>query len=271
VPNYAIPSFIREHLKTRALNLSATPLSYALADFPLTTAQVQYLVTPADQVSRMRQLISEGIQTIERHAQIRVAFLRDRLPGLKRSIVLSMQLPERIVVGKSTQWHVPLTKFDVSEGHYLVPDNTTLDKDDRESLVRWLERALRQQRLYEITEACVKDLLMNAQMSPTSSHLRALWPTLCKLVEVPTGGYRTDIDRTKLWQERFRNPTRSLRSYQPSPEVKDRYAKLLVAADMAISAGLVMDAYQQPAGVIHCDIEHWERLPGDIRFPLPKP
>jgi hypothetical protein len=252
MPNYKIPSHIRGEIKLAASQLIDRSLAYAQADFPLTTAQVQSIVLPEDQVSDLRRLRDEGIQTIETHREIRLAFLQDRLPGLRRGAVITLWLPESIFVGRATRYSISTTKFQMDENHYLVPDLTGLDKSDLVALASWVNQVVRAKRLAEITRFTVNNVVENHV--PTTSHMHALWPALATLVK--------DVN----WRTKFRNPTRSLRAYAPTTAVLDKYAKLIQASDVVISSGEMLGSYYHPDKTIRASIEHWEALQNDVIY-----
>ena len=273
MPNYSIPSQLRDHIKLNALRRASRPLHLALANFPLNTAEIQYHCTglTEEQVDTLRRLDSEGVRTIEHHNQLRLAFLRENVPELRRGVVLALQLPEWVVVGKGTQWGISTTKFQPDENHYIVPMLDGLQPSSRKDLVAWINQALRQVRLYEITEYCV-EYVMRHEITPTTSHLHAFWPTLTTLVDPDLLNHshgRGGKNQAVRWQDRFRNPTKSLKSYQPDIDLKNKLAKLITAADTMIAAGLVLPDYVPPRGLVRVQFEHWERIQGDLVFPLP--
>jgi hypothetical protein len=263
MPNWPISDTVRSYIASQALILAKRPLDYALADFPLTTAQVQSIVLPAEQISTMRRLESQGVRTIEHHRQVRLAFLREKFPELKRGAVVSLQLPEWIYVGRGTNWGIDTTKFKMDESHYIVPDMDELDPRDRRELVVWITRAVRQKRLWQIVDKVVPDVLRNH--AATAAHLHAFWPMLTTLVTNVNNGYPKTL---KAWEERFKNPTRSLRAYQPDPQTYEKYRKVIQAADAVITAGKILDSYVTDRKLIQADIEHWESRDGDLVFPL---
>ena len=272
MPNYVISRKISEHIKERAVSFANRALHLALQDFPLTTAQIQYggVMLTEEQVDTLRRLDSEGVRTIEHHRQVRLALLHEKdFPELRRSVVLMLQLPEWIVVGRGTQWGISTTKFDASENHYLVPAFGNLDGHERKQLITWVNSALRQTRLYEIVRNCVAEVL--EKYAPTSAHLHALWPTLTTLVD--PGITNCSRDRKVLgdWAQRFRNPTRTLKRYQPEPRVLTTYTGLIQAADVAILAGMMLPPPTTNPTQIIATIEHWERLSGDPTFPTVLP
>ena len=260
MPNWKIPHHLRDVIKAHALALAQRPLDLALREFPLTVAQLQYHCSAltAEQVDTLRRLDSEGVRTIEHHRQLRLAFIRETIPALRRGVVVMLQLPEWIVVGKGTQWGIATTEFKPDENHYIVPQLTQLDTDSRRELVTWINRALRQVRLYEITNYMVEQALLN-EHTPTTSHMHALWPTLT-----------TMMNNNTHWQERFRNPTRSLKAYKPDADVKNKFEPLIRAADTMIAAGLMLPDSRPDRSRVQAQIEHWERIPGDPTFPLPE-
>jgi hypothetical protein len=270
MPNYNIPDALRKHITDNALKLANRPLQLALNNFPLTVAQLQYhcAALTEEQVDTLRRLDGEGVRTIEHHTQLRLAFIRDNLPELRRGVVLSLQLPEWIVVGKGTQWGIGTTKFKPDENHYIVPDLARLDGKSRKELVTWIERALRQVRLYEITDYMVTQALLT-EHSPTTSHLHALWPTLTTLEDPTLMTYQSYKQQATRWQDRFRNPTRRITPYKPDEAVRNKFSKLILAADTMISAGMILPDTNYNTRVVRAGIEHWERLPGDPTFPLP--
>ena len=271
MPNYNIPTRLRDMLKRNALKLAARPLALAMKDFPLTTTQLQYHCSAltGEQVDTLRRLDGDGVRTIEHHRRLRLAFIRDNLPELRRGVVVMIQLPEWIVVGKRTQWGITTTSFKPDESHYIVPSLAWADAKDRRALVTWINQALRQVRLYEITDYMVGTAL-DEKHTPTTSHLHAFWPVLTKLVESEHVHGR-QYEQEAIWRGRFRNPTRSLKAYQPDTDVKNKYAPLIRAADTMIAAGMVLP--ETVTGLDHSQvvatIEHWERIPGDPTFPLP--
>ncbi len=270
MPNYSIPESLRQHIRNQAVKLATRPLELALRNFPLDMAAIQDHCTALtqEQIATMRELSEQGVRTIEQHTQLRLAFIRNvNMPELRRSVVVELRLPASVFVGRGTQWGIATTKFKDDEKHYIVPELVDLNPELRSELVSWIDKALRQTRLYEITDYCV-NAIMDEKLSPTTSHLHAVWPTLTTLVD-PSEVFVRSRERVEVWRERFRNPTKSLRAYQPHIHVKQKFAKLITAADTMLSAGRIFGEVQDRRRVIHATIEHWERIAGDPTFPLP--
>jgi hypothetical protein len=270
MPNYHIPGNLRLTLQKRVANLAQRTLDYALADFPMTTAQVQYAILPAAQVDDLRRLDAEGIRTIEHHRQVRLAFLREQTLGLRRGVVIALELPEWIVVGRGTQWSISTTRFQMDENHYLMPELwiDSIDDAQRKSITLWLERVVRQTRMVEITNWCASGILNDHGISKTASHLHAVWPMLTTIVDdnmIREEIYTSQHGYYRDWQKRFRNPTRSLKAYRPDASVVEKYGRLIEkVADTVINAGQILEPYRHPNSTILAKVEHWERLPADL-------
>lgn len=271
MPNYKLSSPVRNHIRDRANALAQRSLDYALADFPLTTMQIQYAVLDEATVNTMRRLIQQfEIRTIERHNQVRVTFLRSVLPELRQGVVVVLQLPEWIVVRRGTLWRLGSYTFDPQDHHYLSPDLTRLDAGDRERLVTWLARVTRQQRLFQITTHTVQSIIDDDRLTPTVAHLHALWPMLCGLVDVVDPAPDTKAHRKRRraaqhtdWRDRMRNPPARLKPYLPAPDVREKFATLIRASDVMLTAGSVLQPYVHEQGIIKATVEHVEYLEGD--------
>jgi len=271
MPNFHIPEMIREHLQKRAAQLADRPLQLALGSFPLGAKAIQSMVLRQDQVDTMQKLHDEGIKTIERHRELRLAILRgEHLPGLRRSAVVYLVLPEGIFVGRGTSYSIPTTKFEITENHYLIPTYENLDDNEKQSLTRWVEKCVRQVRLTEIVGHCVMKLLRDngGELTPTTSHLQAIWPELAGLIDPEDPNiFNSERDKYRKWVERMRNPVRrNYAAYLPHPDVKIKFAKLLEAANVQLAAGLMLKDYVYKKGQIRAYVEHWEHLEADLRL-----
>lgn len=268
MPNWPMSESVRTYIRQRATLLSDRVLRYSLADFPLTVEQLQSIVLPAEQLAAMKKLVSEGVRTIEKHKQIRIALLRDHLPELNRAAVLQLWLPEQIFVGRGTQYGISTTKFSVTENHYLVPRFDQLDDLTRSQLVAWTAQAVRQTRLHVIVHQTVSEVTESRWMElvPTAAHAHAFWPMLTTLTtKLPNMQHDHVAD---MWTPRFANPTRSLRAYQPDAAEVTRYQKVILACDSVLAAGKILSPYKAPDKTITVQVEHWEPRDGDISFPL---
>ena len=161
MPNWELSMRAKQYIIQRAVNLSHRKLQYAQSDFPLTTAQIQFSIMEESKVHVLRGYIETGTQTIEKHRQLRLALLREKIPELPRGAVLQVVLPEWVVVERGTQFGVSTTKFQVSESHYLVPDfsEDRLTASERVGLVNWVLRAVRQKRLHQLISLAVGEVV----------------------------------------------------------------------------------------------------------------
>ena len=273
MPNYVLSQKIRQHIKTQATVYAQRAMQLALQDFPLTTAQVQYggAMLTEEQVNVLRRLDGEGVRTIEHHRQVRLALLHENFPELRRAVVLNLQLPEWIVVGRGTQWGISTTKFDASENHYLVPRFDNISVGERKSFITWVNQALRQVRLFEIVTCTLTEVFDNPEIVPTTSHLHVLWPMLATMVDPARSGWPQEREMLEMWVQRLRNPTRSFKRYAPEPRIVKAYGALMTAADVQIAAGMMLPPIVADRSQIQVLFEHWERLPGDPTFPVAVP
>jgi hypothetical protein len=278
MPNWPLATRIRNHVQAVGLRYAMRPMDLARADFPLSVGEIQDHLTglTQDQIAMLRRLDAEGVKTIEHHRELRLAFLREKFPELRRALVLHLRVPQSVFVGRGTQWNISTTKFDINENHYLVPDPdlTGMSPELRARLIPWLEGFLRQRRLFEITENVLGELIVNDEkIIPTAAHLHAFWPLATTLVDPSRENYPSDREYLAKWVARFQAPTRSLKPYKPDPDVKNKWAKLILAAESQIVAGRMLpsavSAFNLREDIVPA-IEHWERLQGDVTFPLPE-
>lgn len=273
MPNWPISMAAKNYLRRRSMELASRTLAYANGDFPLTVDQIQYAVMPAERVKTMRRLISDGVKTIERHRVLRLAFLREKFPELRRGAVIHVELPEWIVVDRGTSYGMHTTKFDASDHHYLVPDfslNPTwdLNAEQRAELIDWINRCIRQKRLHEIMNWTTSHVL--DKHAPTVAHLHQLWPMLCTLINsdpsTTSAKYYKDREFFEMWRDRFRAPKRALMSYKPKPGVLDEFAKLIKACDTMLASGIVLAPYEADDKQISAELQQWEPIDGDRTF-----
>ena len=263
MPNWPLSQHALTYLINRATKLSQRALDYAESDFPLTTAQIQFAILDEAKVHTMRRLIDEGVQTIERHRSVRLAFLREKLPELRRGAVVVVNLPEWVVVGRSTSYGMSSTKFTMDDKNYLVPDfsEQRLTPDERTELVAWINRAIRQKRLHEIVTHTVPLILRDH--AKTCAHLHQIWPLLTTLINNDKGLARNDKAFYETWRDRFRAPSRALKSYRPDPDVLNKYRKHIAAANIALMAGELLAPITPDSTQVQATLEHWEPVEGD--------
>lgn len=269
MPNWPLSGRVQDYLRNRAIALSQHKLDYAQDAFPLTTSQIQFSIMEESKVNTLRRYIDEGVQTIEKHRQLRMVLLREALPELPRSVVLRVVLPEWVVVDRATHYGVTSTKYAANESQYLVPDFSSeerLSPDDRHRLISWVERAVRQRRLHALIVTAVQTIV--PEHVPTIAHLQQLWPMMCTFMNNDPAALnprdRSDREFYKLWQDRFRAPVRPMKRYAPDPAIKAKYTKLIKAADTMFAAGMLLAPYAANPKVVNANIEHWEPRDGDF-------
>ena len=276
MPNWPISDRAHIYLRGRALELSTRALHYAEADFPLTSTQIQYSIMPRDKVDTLRRYISEGTQTIEKHTVVRLAFLRQCMPELARGAVVNLTLPARdwLIVDRATQYGMGVTKFNMDESSYLVPDwdllNSTgapgaeLTDEQRAELVIWINRAIKQKRLHDMLKYTIANILDTDGNARTVGHLQAIWPMLCTLMNNDPAAVKPlwTNDKTfyETWRDRFRAPRRNMGSYKPDPEVVKKFATFIRACDSVLAAGSILAPYVPDKKQIQASLVQWEKL-----------
>ena len=268
MPNWPLSMKVQTYLINHAVMLSNRKLQYAQSDFPLTTAQIQFSIMEEEKVHTLRRYIDEGTKTIEKHRQLRIALLRDKIPGLPRGTVLQVTLPDWVVVERSTHYGISSTKFQADESHYLVPDfsEERLTVSERQALVNWVKRAVRQHRMHKLITATVNQVVTKHAL--TIAHMQQLWPMLCTFMnsdpEALNARYQGDRVFYAMWRDRFRAPVRPMQRYNPTPEVVAKFGKIIHHADIVLAAGMMLAPYTPDRKVVTAEVEHYETLDGDI-------
>lgn len=269
MPNWPIGYALRNHLSLRIREIAQRPVALAKLNFPLTVNQIQEsgLGLTAEQLATLEKLYKSGVTTIDRTNEIRLAFLREVFPELRRGIVLKLTLPEPVFTGRATLHGMSTPRFSIHDSHYLVPHCGNLDSEALASLFKWMERLLRQYRINEVVHHCVQNIVAKEKRTPTIAHLNAIWPGLGAVLDPANARFRTEQNTYREWIERFRNPPRrNLQLYTPDTEFMALWAKRIKLADVQLAQGLMLSMPRLPNGAIVPEIEHWQRLDGDITF-----
>jgi hypothetical protein len=246
-------------------------VSYAEADFPLTIPEIQSIVLQPDQIARMEQLRSEGILTIERHEHIRIAFLREATPGIRRGLVADIRLPTGIFVGRATQYGMGATKFSMDETHYLVPIVSQLDPSRRDVLAAWINKVVQARRMHQAVVYTLAQVV-NERYMATTGQMHATWRGLIPFLNELNTGRKTRRDPTGKtitlanWRDKLSAPPRSLKNYQPRPGFWDTFGTLIKGADMILLQGDMLPEFVPKRGSIRACGEIWETLPGDKTY-----
>lgn len=259
---------MRDHLHHRALTLAHRPVALARLNIPLDVDLVQQggLNLTGDQLATLQQLWAEGVRTIERHSELRLAFLRERFPELRRGVVLRLELNKVVFTGRATAFGMSVPKFDVNDTHYIVPEFGNLDQDQRAALIIWLERLVRQERMHEVVKFCARDIIMNPKRTPTVAHMLAIWPTVGSLIDPSAERHPHQRKQLEEWRERFRNPPlRNKQLYVPDGDFMATWSGRIKVADTQIAQGMVLSEIKDE-GPIKARVEQWQRIDGDIAF-----
>jgi hypothetical protein len=247
MPNWRIASSTQEEIVRNCAALTYRTVRYAEADFPLTTAQVQFAIMAEEHVVTMMRLSSEGV-SLPRSNQVEVQIRCEDLPGLRRGIALKLDLPERVYEAQSSYWEGG--KWDSSRHHRLNLDR--LDDNQRAELATWCNRVSRAVRLKELVDVTVVAVL---QYAPTAYHLQAAWP-----------GLRAFI-RDASVRDRLRCEPRSIKAYKPHAHINTpEFVKRIKASETILMQGQILDPYNHPERTIEVADMQWERLESDPKF-----
>lgn len=268
MPNWPIGNGLRDHLMHRVHTLASRPVTLSRLNIPLDVDLIQHggLNLTDEQLATLKKLWSEGVHTIDRHTELRLSFIRDYFPELRRGVTLLLSLPKAVFTGRATAYGLPAPKYDVDDGHYILPRFTNLNTEQRATLITWLDRVIRQARMNEVVEHCVQHIIRNDKRSPSIAHLMTIWPTIGSVVDPNAGRNPYERKTHQEWLERFRNPPlRNKQLYVPDAEFMAKWSKLLKIADVQIAQGMVLNEVKEE-GPIKVRVEHWQRVDGDITF-----
>lgn len=256
MPNYKLPSFIKEAIYKHAQKLSARLVEHAQGDFPLTTAQVQFALMPQEPYSMLVKLRDAGIDSLPSTRSSHILLDHTKLPGLLRSAIIHITFPENVFVPKQRYWYdnVPGRWPNDPARQALIPDWSGLDSEDIAKLVKWANELVRTHRHRELADFTVAaNLRTDGTGGLTSTgQVLANWPMLATLVE------------DKDWLTRFRCPPQNLKRYKL--ELLPESEKLMQATDILLTKAQLLSEYQHPPFTIATMIQVWQPQPGDRTF-----
>jgi hypothetical protein len=270
MPNWKISDSVQTFLRQRAERLCGRTLDYAFSDFPLDHEDVQMLAMPRDQVETMRELAKQKV-SLPSYADGRFGFQREQLPGLLRGAVIRLKLRKPIYLRKEPDSYMRTLSFAIGAQGYasLNFDREPLPEEKQKALAAWLNRAVRQKRMTEITIAVVRDVV--SAHAKTCAHLHRMWPTLATLInDVEGTPYHLSRSSDKLWHDTWKDRLhavhRPLAIYEPAATVMDQLRPLMKLADTVLAAGMMLTPYDHTQEPIVATVDFWEKLPTDRTF-----
>lgn len=269
MPNWPLSAYIRNYLRNQIREVAHRPVELARLNMPLTVDQIQEggLGLTHEQLDTLKTLWSQNVRTIDRTSEIRLAFLQEQFPELRRGIVVKLVLPKVVFTGRATMYGMGVPRFSMSDSHYIVPKFDNLSSEERASLIKWLERLLRQERIFEVVGHCVHEIVENDKRAPSIAHLQAIWPAAGSVIDASTARYRHEQQTIREWKERFRNPPlRNLQLYTPDTAFMTKWTKLIKLADVQLAQGMMLESPKLERGGIGVEVEAWQRIEGDITF-----
>jgi hypothetical protein len=271
MPNWELNDQVRKFLRYRVNHLADRTRDYAQADFPLDQETLQMLVMDREQVMTMRDLAFKGV-SLPAYNQQRLGFLREQLPGLLRGVTVMLETPKNMYMALPPESYARDIRLTTNSRQFAHLDfeREPLPDEKREALVSWLNRAVRQKRLAEITQFAAAFVL--EKHAKTCAHLHRIWPTLATLIN-SVDGTLTHRSRTgdrlwhDTWKDRLHARHRPLAMYDPDPKVMEELRPLMKAADTVLTAGMMLAPYETEPGTVRAVVDYWEALPTDKRYP----
>jgi hypothetical protein len=251
MPNYKLSSTVREDMVRRAGLLVDRRVQFVAGDFPLTTAQVQAAVLDPERLAALHKLRATGVHGLPEYQHVHLLLAREHLPGLARSCIVYLTLPEEIFCDRPSTYLPGRDDFSPGANGPLTPDWSGLDDAERAELATWGNNIVKATRHAGMVRHTVGVVLNNCL---SIGHVLAWWPAAASLV--------TDKD----WKTRFRNGPRSLRSYAPPANLATRITDLLRASEVVLSAAELLPEYKNPEGSIVAALAKHEMLPTDRKF-----
>jgi hypothetical protein len=251
VPNFKIPTSVRDEIKNNAAGRATVTLNYARANFPLSFAEIPELILHPQLQRQMEDLTNQGVTAMLKQRTIKIMFRWSDQLAIRRGAVVQLYLPTAIYVPHDSQWsNTP--QWDDNQTRFLKPRLDHLSNEKRVALAAWIERTVRAKRLHEITVWAVNEVV--DKHIPTTGHLVALWPNLATLVDDP------------VFRQRLRNPPPRLKAYAPSTAVFEKVHRQIHAADIVLNAGEMLNPYDWEGQDVIGSIPYWEPLQGDTIY-----
>ena len=270
MPNWQLNDSVKTFLRQRMERLCQRTLDYAFSDFPLDNEDVQMLSMPREQVETMRELAKEKVE-LPSYDNARFGFQREQLPGLLRGAVVRLKLRKPIYLRREPDSYMRTLSFAIGAQGYesLNFDREPLPEEKKQALAVWINRAVRQKRMTEITIAVVRDVV--SAHAKTCAHLHRMWPTLATLInDVEGTPYHLSRSSDKLWHDTWRDRLhavhRPLAIYEPDPKILADLRPLMKLADTVLAAGMMLTPYDHTQEPIMATVEYWENLPTDRTF-----
>lgn len=256
MPNYVLPEDLKDFFVSHIRNMSGRPAHYALSRWPFTLAQIQdhFVELDQDVLETLRGLRSRGVP-VSRFTSIEVGFTRDILPELRRGVVLRLELPTAIYIGRQPSGNT--TPLIIACDGFLHPRVDELEAEERVTLVKYLTNVVRQHRLEHLTDRCAAAVIPHLK---TSGDLLHVWPGLVSLVD------KWDRQgRGETWRARFRNPPSG--RWSPSMDTLDLKAKwqaVINAADTVLLGAAMMPRPKHDGDTIRPTVVRTEVIEGDM-------
>src|SRR5690348_10250960 len=201
MPNFQIPSDIKNRIERQAIKLIDRTEEYVMSQFTLSVEQVQHAILPPETVATMRALQMSDIY-IPSYNHTNIYLHRPLVPGVEREAVVHVQvIKDRWFLPMQTHWSWNNASRPPDRGEAHMLNTALLSEEEVAALAKWTNDAVRAHRLARIAKKVVEVVL--GTTLPTTAHMRAIWPFLATLCD----------DRD--WRQKFETPTRGMARYEP--------------------------------------------------------
>jgi hypothetical protein len=264
MPNYKISPSAQSLMRDQAKALCDRRIALAEADFPLDFEEVQAAILPAPVRETMQRLIADGVDTISRDND--VYYILPSSVGTERRVVLNLRSGERFFNARSEVGYVSSISpyYLKSDDPRFNIDLSVVPPEKGEAVVKWVDNAVRERRMAEITQATVSWFLTHACLPVTfitAAHVMARWPTIALLVDGLGEGsyYKTKFREVPAKLDRW--------GWPPNDPARAKYAKAMKLADMFLTSAMMLPKTNttKPIGKneVRVSITEYQKFPGE--------
>jgi hypothetical protein len=254
MPNYKLPPSLREHMVAQAKTLCDRRVSLAHDDFPLTREDIQDAAMPPRVRKIVKGLIAEGMQTIQQTHTFHFVLRKD-LHSIDRDVVVSAHVSEPMFYFKEIHRYSTSDRVFAVDTHDV--DISWLPQEKLTALSKWVNNAVKENRMREVTMSTVAWFLQHACLPVdhiTAAHIMARWPTIATLAT------------EKYHQARFREvPAKLTRWDWPENDpAREKCRRAMRLADMVLTSAQMMPKEDRTAKrELSASIIIWEKFPGE--------
>jgi hypothetical protein len=259
MPNFKLGSTIKDELKDCARKLAARRVDVMTSTFPLTVAQIQEAIMPAEPLKAIRWLNSENVVGVSSTNRIHIRLSPEYLPGLPRYCVAQLHLPEGVYPSKhSSFWGSNGSTYEPDK-HFndLTLNEGTLDDEARDAVTEWATKAIKERRLQNMANVTVTRAIDRIH---STGDVQANWAFIGTLLPDKNSRWNGD-GNLDMWRKRFQNGPRSLKRYERPESTESK--KLKDAVEIFLNSAMMLSDYKHTGGTVRSELVAWEKLSSD--------